>query len=71
MEPVNYWLYVLHSLHTWEQWEYGLSVYQLFVDFKKAFDSVESEVWVWYPYEQQYRVFEKDLNDLNLVYFTY
>jgi len=36
-----------------KQKEWGLAVYQLFVDFKKTIDSVESEVWVWYPYEQQ------------------
>jgi hypothetical protein len=36
-------------------WEYNKVVHQLFVDFKKAYDSVRREVlssyWVWHPPE--------------------
>ena len=36
--------------------EYSKAVHQLFIDFKKAYDSVRREVlydsnWVWYPHE--------------------
>ena len=30
---------------TLEKWEYNEAVYQLFIYFKKAYDSVRSEVW--------------------------
>ena len=30
-----------------------MGFYQLFADVKKTIDSVESEVWFWYPYVQQ------------------
>jgi len=36
-----------------KQWEYGLAVCWLFIEFKKTIDSVRSEVGVWCPYEQQ------------------
>jgi hypothetical protein len=34
----------LHSSDTREKWEYSETVHQLFVDFKKAYDSVKREV---------------------------
>jgi hypothetical protein len=34
----------LHSSNTGGKWEYSKTVYQLFVDFKKAYDSVRREV---------------------------
>ena len=44
MQQVNYWLYILHLSNTWEKWEYNEAVHQLFIDFKKAYDSVGREV---------------------------
>jgi hypothetical protein len=35
---------VLHSSDTGKKWEYSESVHQLFIDFKKAYDSVRREV---------------------------
>jgi hypothetical protein len=34
----------LHSADTREKWEYNGTVHQLFIDFKKAYDSVKREV---------------------------
>jgi hypothetical protein len=34
----------VHSSDTGEKWEYNETVHQLFVDFKKAYDSVRREV---------------------------
>jgi purine nucleoside phosphorylase len=34
----------LHSSDTGEKWEFNETVHQLFVDFKKAYDSVRREV---------------------------
>jgi hypothetical protein len=34
----------MHSSDTGEKWEYNEKVYQLFVDIKKAFDSVRREI---------------------------
>jgi len=42
-QQVNYWSYILHSSNTWEKWEYNEAVHQLFIDFKKAYDSVKRE----------------------------
>jgi sorting nexin-29 len=38
--------YILHSSNTVleKKWEYNEAVYQLFIDFKKAYDSVKREV---------------------------
>jgi hypothetical protein len=36
--------YILHSSYTREKWEYNEAVHQLFIDFKKAYDSVTREV---------------------------
>jgi hypothetical protein len=36
----NYWSYFFHSSDTGEKWEYNDTVHQLFIDFKKAYDSV-------------------------------
>jgi sorting nexin-29 len=33
-----------------KKWEYNETVYQLFVDFKKAYDSVRREVNLGYPW---------------------
>ena len=44
-QQVNYWSYILHSSDTWEIWEYNEAVHQLFIEFKKAYDSVRSEVF--------------------------
>jgi hypothetical protein len=35
----------LHSSDTGEKWEYNETVQQLFIDFKKAYDSVRREVF--------------------------
>ena len=38
-------LFMLRSSNTWEKkWEYDEAVHQLFIDFKKAYDSVRREV---------------------------
>jgi hypothetical protein len=37
------WSYPLHSSDTGEKWEYNETVYRLFLDFKKDYDSVRSE----------------------------
>ena len=42
-QNVNYWSYIMHSSNTWEKWEYNEAVHQLFVEFKKAHDSVRRE----------------------------
>jgi hypothetical protein len=34
----------LHLLDTGEKWKYNATVHQLFLDFKKAYDSVSREV---------------------------
>ena len=41
---VNYWSYILHLSNTLEKWEYNEVVHQLFIDFKKAYDSFRREV---------------------------
>jgi len=43
-QQVNYRSYILHLSSTWEIWEYNEAVHQLFIDFKKAYGSVRSEV---------------------------
>jgi hypothetical protein len=35
---------ILHSSDTGKKWEFNEAVHQLFVDFKKAYDSVRREV---------------------------
>jgi hypothetical protein len=35
--------YISYSSNTWEKWEYNEAVHQLFIDFKKAYDSVRRE----------------------------
>jgi hypothetical protein len=42
-QQVNYRSYVLHSSNTWEKWEYNEAVHQLFIEFKKAYDSIRRE----------------------------
>ena len=40
-------LLIIHipcSSNSWEKWEYNEAVHQLFIDFKKAYDSVRWEV---------------------------
>jgi len=34
----------LHSSNTEEKWEYNEALHQLFIDFKKAYDSVRRQV---------------------------
>jgi len=41
MQQINYWLYILHSPNTWEKSENKEAVHLLFIDFKKAYDSVK------------------------------
>ena len=43
-QQVNYWWYILHSSNTREKLEYKETVHQLFIDSKKAYDSVRREV---------------------------
>ena len=43
-KQVNYWSYILHSSNTWDKWEHNEAVHQLFIDFKKSYDSVGREV---------------------------
>ena len=43
-QQVDYWSYILHSSNTGEKWEYNEAVHQLFIDFKKAYDSVRREI---------------------------
>ena len=54
-QQVKYWSHILHSSNTSEIWEYNEAVCQLFIDFKKAYDSGRWEVLqtilIWYPYE--------------------
>ena len=42
-QQVNYWSYILYSWNTWEKLEHNEAVHQLFIDFKKAYDSVRRE----------------------------
>jgi len=35
---------ILHLLNTWEEWEYNEAGHELFIDLKKAYDSVRREV---------------------------
>ena len=44
MQQFNYWSYIQHSSNTREKWEYNETVHHLFIDFKKAYDSVTREV---------------------------
>jgi hypothetical protein len=43
-KQINYCLEFLHSSDTGKMWEYNETVHQLFIDFKKAYDSVRREV---------------------------
>jgi len=43
-QPVSYWSYILHSSYTCEKREYSEAVHQLFVGFKKVYDSFRREV---------------------------
>ena len=45
MQRINYWSYNLHSSNTWgKKWECNEAVHQLFIGFKKAYDSVGKDV---------------------------
>ena len=43
-QQVDYWSFILHSSMLEKKWEYNEAVHQLFIDFKKAYDSVRREV---------------------------
>ena len=43
-QQVDYWSYILHPPILEKKWEYSEPVHQLFIDFKKAYDSVRREV---------------------------
>jgi hypothetical protein len=44
-QQINYWSDLLHTSDTGEKkWEYSETVHHLFVDFKKAYDSIRREV---------------------------
>ena len=43
-QRVNYWSYILQTSNTWKKWEYNEAAHQLFIDFKKAYDSFRKEV---------------------------
>jgi hypothetical protein len=43
-QQFNYWSHKLLSSNTWEKWENSEVKHQLFIDFKKAYDSVRGEV---------------------------
>jgi hypothetical protein len=43
-QQVDYRSYILHLSNTRKKWEYNEAVDQLFIDFKKAYDSVRREV---------------------------
>jgi hypothetical protein len=40
MKQINYWSDILNSSDTGKKWEYNGTVYQLFIDFKQAYESV-------------------------------
>jgi hypothetical protein len=45
MHQVNYWSYIMRLSNTWKKnGKYNETVHQLFIDFKKAYDSVMREV---------------------------
>jgi hypothetical protein len=44
MEQINYQSNFLHLSDIKEKWEYNETVHQLFIDFKKAYDSMRREV---------------------------
>ena len=41
---VNFWSYILHSPNIEKKWEYSAAMHQIFIDLKKAYDSVRSKV---------------------------
>ena len=43
-QQVDYWSYILHSPNTREKMGINEEVYQLLIDFKKAYDSVRREI---------------------------
>ena len=43
-QQVDYSSFILHSSNAGEKWEYNEAVRQFFIDFKKAYDSVRTEV---------------------------
>jgi len=43
-QQVSYCSYILHRQIFEKKWEYNEAVHQLFIDFKKAYDSVRREV---------------------------
>jgi len=43
MQTVNYSTYIMHSSNTSEKWEYNETMHQLFIDIKKAYESVMSK----------------------------
>ena len=42
-QQIKYWSYILHSSNE-KKWEYNEAVHQLFINFKKAYNSVRREV---------------------------
>jgi len=43
-QQVDYGSYILHSSNTGKKREYNEAIHQLFIEFKKAYDSVRREV---------------------------
>jgi hypothetical protein len=43
LDTSRMWSYILYSSNTWEKMEHNEAVHQLFIDFKKAYDSVRRE----------------------------
>ena len=39
IQQAKYWSHILHLSNTWEKGEYYEAVHQLFIDFKKTYDS--------------------------------
>jgi hypothetical protein len=56
MQQVNYWYMFCSCPILLNKWDYNEAVHQLFIDFKKTYDSVRRGVlynshWMWYPHE--------------------
>ena len=42
-QHVSYWSYIMNTSNTWEKCEYNEAVHRLFLEFKKAHDSIRRE----------------------------